>query len=316
MRANLIVVLCVALAAANSASADAQRSETRPVATSLLGRPLFTPALDSATEVRLRADLNTARSDLAAAPNDPERIIWVARRHGYLGEYVEAINVLSDAIRRFPDDARLYRHRGHRYITLRRFTDAVADLERAASLMASKPDEVEPDGQPNARNIPIGSLQSNVWYHLALAYYLLGDWHNATRAARAGIAVSSNPDRLVSQTHWLYMALRNAGREMEAARALQPIRDDFDIIENHSYYRLVRMYRTGVPIVVLDSVLAGGAGTPSDASLAYGLANWFLYTGDTARAVSAMERIVESPQWASFGVIAAEADLARLRRRR
>jgi tetratricopeptide (TPR) repeat protein len=253
---------------------------------------------------------------LRSAPDDPDRIIWVARRHGYLGEYREAIQVLSDGIRRFPGDARMYRHRGHRYITLRQLDAAIADLQQAANLMADKPDEVEPDGQPNARNIPIGSLQSNVWYHLALAHYLRGDWNAAIRAARAGMAISNNPDRLVSQTHWLYMAYRNAGRHADAERALHPVRDDFDIVENHSYFRLVRLYRNGVPVAVLDSVLAAGAaGTPSDASLVYGLANWFLYTGDTSRAIRAMERIVESPQWASFGVIAAEADLARLRRR-
>lgn len=308
---------CVAMIAATPTAAAAQQNEIRPAATSLLGRPLFTPPLDSATAKRLRGDLEKALADLAASPDDADRIIWVARRHGYLGEYEQAIRVLSDGIRKFPNDARMYRHRGHRYITLRRFAAAVSDLEKAAALMAGKPDEVEPDGQPNARNIPIGSLQSNVWYHLALAYYLQGDWNNAIRASREGIAVSSNPDRLVSQTHWLYMALRNADRDADAARALLPIRDDFDIIENHSYYRLVRLYRTGIPRSVLDSLVSvAAAGTPSDASLAYGIANWFLYTGDTTAAVRAMERIIESPQWASFGVIAAEADLARLRRRR
>lgn len=286
----------------------------RPVVTSLLGQPLYASPMDSATRARLAANLERAQADALAKPDDPDALIWVGRRYGYLGQYDMAIHTFTEGIRRFPNDSRMYRHRGHRYITMRRLSDAVADLEKAAALMSGKPDAVEPDGQPNARNTPIGSLHSNVWYHLALAYYLTGDWRNAERAARQGVAVSSNADRLVSQTHWLYMALRRAGRPAEAAQALAPIRDDFDIIENDSYYRLVKQYRTGVPVAALDSALHSGLGSPSNASLAYGLANWFLYTGDTTRAVRAFEQILNSDQWASFGYIAAEADLAFLRK--
>lgn len=262
----------------------------------------------------METQLSHARASAAARPNDPDALIWVGRRIAYLGRYNEAIAVFTDGVRRFPNDPRMYRHRGHRYLSIRRFADAIADFERAATLMAGKPDEIEPDGQPNARGIPIGSLQSNVWYHLALAHYLEGDWDKAARAARSGIQVSNNPDRLASQTHWLYMALRRAGRNDEAAAALAPIRDDFDVIENDSYYRLVKMYKTGVPRAVVDSVLGAGVRDPSDASFAYGVANWVLYNGDTTRALRAYEQLLKSGAWASFGYIAAEADLARLRR--
>lgn len=287
-----------------------------PETTSLLGTPLYPPRPDSASRARLEADLAKAQAEAGAHPDDPDALIWVGRRLGYAGQYRQAIREFTEGIRRFPNDARMYRHRGHRYITIRRFDDAIADLERAASLMAGRLDEVEPDGQPNARNIPIGSLQSNVWYHLALAHYLKGDWDAAARTAAQGLTVSSNPDRLVSQTHWRYMALRRAGREAEARASLGPIRDDFDIIENGSYYTLVKLYKTAVTPAALDSALHGGLGNPSDLSLAYGLANWFLYSGDTTRATTALEQILSSSQWASFGYIAAEADLARLRRSR
>ena len=284
-------------------------------AISLLGDTLRRPRLDSATQARMQSQLAAARMELAARPNDPDALIWVGRRLAYLGRYAAAIEAFTDGIRRFPNDPRMYRHRGHRYISVRELDKAIADFERAAVLMAGRPDEVEPDGQPNARNIPIGSLQSNVWYHLALAHYLKGDWNAAARAARSGVQVSSNPDRLVSQTHWLYMALRRAGRDGEAAAALAPIRDDFDIIENESYYRLVKLYKSGVPAAVVDSVLGSLSATPSDASFAYGIANWALYNGDTTRAVRAFEQLLKGGSWASFGYIAAEADLARLRGR-
>lgn len=284
-------------------------------AISFLGDSLHRPRLDTAVQRRMNEQLAASRAELGARSNDPDALIWVGRRLGYLSRFNDAIGVFGDGIKRFPNDARFYRHRGHRYISIRKLDLAIADLEKAAQLIAGKPDEVEPDGQPNARNIPIGSLQSNVWYHLALAYYLKGDWNNAARAARSGIAVSTNPDRLVSQTHWLYMALRRAGRTQDAAAALEPIRDDFDIIENDSYYRLVKYYKTGVPTTVVDSILGAGVQNPSDASFAYGVANWVLYTGDTTRATRAFEQLMSGGSWASFGFIAAEADVASLRRR-
>jgi tetratricopeptide (TPR) repeat protein len=313
----LVLMALAALAGCGPPRYPAVRHEMqpmRPVLTSLLGQPLYPAPMDSVTRARLRADLARAQADALARPDDPDALIWVGRRYGYLAQYDLAIHAFTEGIRRFPTDARMYRHRGHRYITMRRLDEAVADLEKAATLIDGKPDEVEPDGQPNARNIPIGSLHSNIWYHLALAYYLKGDWSSAERVARQGLAVSGNPDRLVSQTHWLYMALRRSGRHAEAARALLPIRDDFDIIENESYYRLVKLYRAGVSVAALDSALHSGLGSPSNASLAYGLANWFLYAGDTTRAVKAFEQILNSDQWASFGYIAAEADLARMRK--
>jgi tetratricopeptide (TPR) repeat protein len=310
-----ILLVVAAFVVASSASAQELRV-TEFQGISLLGDTLRRPRLDSATQARVQADHAAARIEWAAKPNDPDALIWVGRRLAYMGRYLEAIDIFSQGIQRFPNDARMLRHRGHRYITVRRLDEAIADFERAARLMAGTPDQVEPDGQPNARNIPIGSLQSNVWYHLALAYYLKGDWNNAARAARSGIAISTNPDRLVSQTHWLYMALRRAGRHAEAAAALAPIKDDFDVIENHSYYRLVKLYKTGIPATVVDSILGAGVTNPSDASFAYGVANWVLYSGDTTRAVRAFEQLRSGGSWASFGYVAAEADLALLRKKR
>ena len=172
-------------------------------------------------------------------------------------------------------------------------------------------DEIEPDGQPNARNTPIGTLQSNVWYHLALARWLQGDDARALAAARAGLAVSTNPDRLVSQSYWVYLILRRMGRDAEARAALAPVTRDLDVFENQSYHRLLLLYKGELPV---DSVL-GGLGSPSDLSAAYGVAAWHALEGRTAESEALRRRILDSGQWASFGYLAAEADAARARRR-
>ena len=115
--------------------------------------------------------------------NDADALIWLGRRTAYLGRYREAIQIFSDGIARHPTDARMLRHRGHRYLTVRELDRAIVDFEKAVELMAGQPDAIEPDGLPNARNIATGTLHSNVWYHLALGYYLQGDF---SRAAETG----------------------------------------------------------------------------------------------------------------------------------
>lgn len=113
-------------------------------ATSLLGRELVPPALLPSVAADREAKLVAAQAELAERPDDPEAWIWVGRRTAYLGRYREAIEIFTRGIARFPEDARFLRHRGHRYLTVRRFADAESDLARAASMVRGRPDEVEP----------------------------------------------------------------------------------------------------------------------------------------------------------------------------
>ncbi len=76
----------------------------------------------------------------------------------------------------------MYRHRGHRYITLREFDKAIADFNKAVELIEGTDDIVEPDGAPNAAGIPTSTLHTNIWYHLGLAHYLKGDFAAALLA--------------------------------------------------------------------------------------------------------------------------------------
>ena len=242
-----------------------------------------------------------------AYENDPanaDALIWLGRRTAYLGRYKEAIDIFTKGIREHPRDARMLRHRGHRWITLRQFDRAVADLTKAAELIRNQPDEIEPDGLPNDRNIPTSTLQSNIWYHLGLAHYLRGDFEQALRAYRECLAVSKNPDGVVSTSHWLYMTLRRLGRADEAEAVLAPISTDMDVIENHAYHRLLLMYRGEIaPEELLRE---------NDAAVHYGVANWYLVGGDRERAMQLFARIVSEKDWSAFGTIAAESDLHRL----
>jgi tetratricopeptide (TPR) repeat protein len=267
------------------------------------------PPVSAKTRKEMEARLDDARRHYEAKPNDPGTIIWLGRRLGYLGRFREAIDLYGEGIKKFPSDARFYRHRGHRYITVRKFDLAIADLTRASNLIKGKADEVEPDGQPNVRNIPTSTLQFNIWYHLGLAYYLTGQNKQALSAYRECLKVSKNPDALAATTHWLYMTLRRLNRNAEAAKVLEPIDKGMDIIENTGYHSLLLMYKG---LISSDQLLEEALKQESSAgsySILYGIGNWHLYNGRRDEALKIFQRMLRGDQWTSFGYIAAEADL-------
>ena len=157
----------------------------------------------------------------------------------------------------------MYRHRGHRYITTRRFDLARADLRRR-SADRGQADQVEPDGQPNPPGIPRSTLHFNVWYHLGLTYYLQGDFAKARDAYLSCMAVSKNDDAVVATSDWLWMTLMRLGRKDEAAKVLERITPKMDILENGAYHRRLLMYKgLEKPEALLEA--KGGDATHRDA---------------------------------------------------
>ena len=97
----------------------------------------------------------------------------------------------------------------------------------------------------------------------------------------------------------------------DANEALKPIREDMNVIENHAYHRLLRLFKGELtPQDVLEGVEADSIANPTSA---YGIAIWHRSLGEDERADAALEQIMASGNWAAFGFIAAEADLARPR---
>jgi tetratricopeptide (TPR) repeat protein len=281
-------------------------------AISLLGDTLRTIPLPMETRRRYEQQLAEARAAYERAPTDADSIIWLGRREGYLGHFREAIDIYTRGISLYPYDARFYRHRGHRYISVREFNNAIVDLERAARLVEGRPDQVEPDGQPNAQNRPIGTLRSNIYYHLGLAHYLKGDFARAIPIYRRELQLANNDDRRVSVAHWYYMSLRRLGRAIEATQFLRPFRRDMDVIENQAYQRLLLLYKGDLPVDSLFSSDTGGRPTVQDVTVEYGVANWDLYNGRRDDAERLFREIIASRQWGAFGYIAAEAELKRM----
>ncbi|MGB5555710.1 MAG: tetratricopeptide repeat protein [Flavobacteriaceae bacterium] len=301
------VVLLMGCRSEKKEAKDVTKIEQESVKTELtFVTPLGKEFKISEPSVKMLEHFNAAKEDFEKDPNNLDNIIWYGRRTAYLGRYEDAIQIYSEGIKKFPEDARLYRHRGHRYISLRQFEEAKADLEKAGRLIKGTENEIEPDGMPNAMNIPLSTLHGNIWYHLGLAYYLNHDYEKAFDAYTKCKESGDNDDNLVSSTHWLYMIQRRLGNKAKADQQLEPIKANASIIENHSYYDLCRFYKGMIPI---DSLSSTEMGSPSSDAILYGLANWYFYTNEKAKAKEAMENLVESNAYSSFGYIAAESDL-------
>ena len=305
------LVFVVAACAADGRGAALQPLPPGAQAISLFGDTLYPPAQTDETRIGNEQRLAAAREEYQANPGDSDALIWFGRRTAYLGEYREAIGIYSTGIDEHPNDARLYRHRGHRYISVRRFDLAVADLQRAAELVRGTDDEVEPDGIPNARNIPTSTLHFNIWYHLGLAHYVEGRFEDALLAYRECLRVSNNPDAQVATSYWLYMTLRRLGHDAEAEAVLASIASDMDIIENQSYHQLLLLNRGELSP---ETLLASGTADDvplANATVGYGIGMWHSFEGRVAEAEEAWRRVLAGSQWAAFGYIAAEVEVAR-----
>ena len=295
----------------------------QPEAWALDGTPLYPPTLSGVTLEALNAQVSIAEDDIAAdacsPQHDPAKQVWLGRLQGAKWQFREALLTLSSAIKEspstFPINARLHRHRGHRYITLRNFSKAEADLEIAATLIAKEPhDGWEPNVEPNDMpyNLPLQSHFFSVYYHLGLSKILKGDFASAAQVyekmQRVVAGQFANDESISATAHWHYMALRRSGASStEAGRALSSVHPGMRTLDGTGYLDLALWYKGERPAPNLKNVSA-----LDFATIGYGVGAHHFYSGDQKQAIAVWQEVVNSTYWAAFGYIAAEAELYRL----
>jgi tetratricopeptide (TPR) repeat protein len=307
---RLRVTILLAAAMISACDGGEARVADSVEATSLLGQPLVSHTPDPDARRSLEANLAAAVESLRANPHSADALIWVGRRLAYLGRYREAIDTFGVGVDLFPQDARFLRHRGHRWLTIRKPNEAVADFTRASELIAGSPDAIEPDGAPNARNIPLSTNHFNIWYHLGLAHYVNGNFEMALQAYDSCMNVSVNPDLKVATSYWRYLTLKRLGRTAASDSVLVIAKENPELIENTSYLKLLRLF-AGLESIEIVQPSANATATIADATTAYGVSMWHFLNGRESEARAMWTRITASPSWASFGVLAAEAELVR-----
>jgi tetratricopeptide (TPR) repeat protein len=236
--------------------------------------------------------VKTARAALEANPKDIARIIDLGVAQSGARQFREAIETFTRGLQIEPNNALLLRWRGHRYLSVREFDRAFADLSRGS--------KIDP------------SIYGN-WYHLGIVQFLREDFAGAAASFAKAQPIAPDPAELAGSADWLWMSFSRAGRHAEAKFVLDRMLDqrpDFKPVTN-AYTRRLQLYRGEIgPEAVV---------TPADtdevqiATLAYGLGNWYLVRGDKAQARKWFERSIQaSGGWPGFGFIVSEVELRRL----
>jgi tetratricopeptide (TPR) repeat protein len=248
----------------------------------------------SAAGVEYRSQPDTgaiarAEQALAVDPRNVQRFVDLGVAQSGARQFREAIETFTRGLAVSPDNALLLRWRGHRYLSVREFDRALADLTRGAS---------------------IDSTIYGIWYHLGIVRFVRGEFGLAVDAFRRAQPRAPEAGELAGSTDWLWMSLSRAGRSAEAKAMLARRPDSLPIA--NAYARRLKLYRGEIGP---DEVF-----TPADtadvqvATLAFGVGNWYLVAGDTARARSWFERSVKSGGWPGFGFIMSEVELKRTAR--
>jgi tetratricopeptide (TPR) repeat protein len=232
--------------------------------------------------------IRSSRAALAADPKNITRIIDLGVAESGARQFREAIATFTRGLEIEPNNALLLRWRGHRYLSVREFDRAFADLTRGSTLDST--------------------IYGN-WYHLGVVQFVRGEFSAAAASFAKAQPIAPDAGELAGSTDWLWMSLSRAGRGPEA-KAMLDRRPDNKPVTN-AYTRRLQLYRGEIgPDAV---VTAADTDEVQVATLSFGLGNWYLIRNDNAQARRWFERSVQSGGWPGFGFIASEAELRRLR---
>lgn len=251
-----------------------------------------------------------------------------------IGDYEGAISTFTEGLTKFPKDARLYRHRGHRYLNVSRLEDAYADFERALELLPLFADVyegtrasyvaqleavllngAEPDSQPvrselKASGKYYASLAFKVHYHFGLAQHFLGKNEEAAASFEAAWLHAETLDLRVATLNWLVVLHALLGNQARIDELLKDVDFDKAAGVNAAYQSLLKVYKD---VSSAESLLEDSMTDPRVlATSGYGLASLFLTKGETTRAKALLEKVVTEGDPYAFGSVGARARLVRL----
>lgn len=243
--------------------------------------------------------ITAARTALGNDWHDVNKVIALGVAQSGARQFREAIATFTRGLQSLPanaprtDVAMLLRWRGHRYLSVREFAKADADLTRGLAL---------------------DSTNYGVLFHLGVLRFLQGRHADAASLFTRAQPIAPDGGERAGSTDWLWMSLARAGRMGEAnamlAKRIDQQADPKPAPPGYAYVSRLKLYRGEVT----PEQLIGENETDdvNISTLSYGLGNWYFVKGDTANARQAWERAVNSGGWPGFGFNVAEAELRRL----
>ena len=130
-------------------------------------------------------------------------------------------------------------------------------------------------------------------------------------------ALAKSNDNLIDCSNWLYVSLRRASKDQEAAQILTRITPEVKNTEPHLafYLRLLHFYQGKL---TEEAVLPPPPAGPEDLegelafnTVSYGVGNWRLYHHNDSAAIDLFSKVVKGEAWNSWGFIGSELELRR-----
>ncbi len=230
-----------------------------------------------------------AKAAAEANPHDPELWIKYGRALRRQMMHREAIAAYCMGLSYNPFYPLLYRHRAHAYINIGEYTASAATFEIALRLDPSNWD---------------------CWYHQGVAYYLSGQYERAEVSFRGCFGRSDLFDDDVATKDWLWLTLMRLGKEKEAAEVVADIKPGHAVqYADCGYYNRVLVYNgTITPEEAMEAAGKGDGHLYATAS--YGIACYYLFHGEKAKAYDILKKIDEDSSWGGFAEHAGRRDFA------
>lgn len=243
-----------------------------------------------------------ARTALGDAWGNTSQVIALGVAQSGARQFREAIATFTRGLAAIPpaaatarknDVAMLLRWRGHRYLSVREFAKADADLTRGLAL---------------------DSTNYGILFHLGVLRYVQGRYAEAaTMFTRAQPRAPDGGERAGS-TDWLWMSLARAGKRADAdamlAKRVDAQPDPKPAPPGYAYVSRLKLYRGEVTPEQL--ITPADSADVQQATLNYGLGTWYIVRGDSVNARRVWERAMAGGGWPGFGFIVSEAELRRM----
>lgn len=228
---------------------------------------------------------------IALDPAKAEYHVGRGRTLARLRKYDEAFAAYGAALKLEPNDAMILRFRGHNYINVKRLDDALADLTKAEGM---KKDD------------------NGIYYHLALAHYLKGNYAEAATAYEGCVRTAPATDEgPIACKAWQYLALRRANRDADAAKVLETVNADLKLTESAPYLDRLLLFKG---VKTEPEVAKRMEETPLQAStVGYGIGMWHLLNGRPDPAKDYFKKAASTDAWNSFGAVASDVELKRMK---
>ncbi len=227
---------------------------------------------------------------IALEPNNAEFHLGRARALARLSRHADAISETTKAAQLDPKNPTALRDRGHYLINLHRTGEAVKDLARAEQM------------EKNDREI---------YYHLGLAHYILGDFRRAADDWQGCLRNVKTDDDRISCSAWAYPSLVRAGRSAEAQKVLDGVPQTMKPKDNTAYYDRLMLFKGLAQEEDVAKTMEKDA--ISKPTVGYSIGLWHLLNRRIDKAKSYFQTAASAEQKSAFGAVAAEAELKRMK---